>query len=448
MFYRTLLKKLNHWKTDTYRKPLVIRGARQVGKSTVIKMFSKEFDYYISLNLEKSNDAKIFEQTDNVQNILKILFLNNNISPKENDKILLFIDEIQNSSQAIKLLRYFYEEANHIFVIAAGSLLETLLNKQISFPVGRVEYLILRPFTFEEYLLAKDEKIAHELCCSLPFQDFGHDKLLSLFSEYCLIGGMPEIVKTYLETDDLVKTGKIFDNLIATYLEDVEKYSHLQNQITIIRHIIKNSFLLAGERIKFEGFGNSNYKSRDVSECFKILEKTFLVSLVYPTVETKIPIMENIRKSPKLHILDTGLINKFAGLQTHFLNNNLLDNIFEGKIAEHITGQELIALDDSILAKKYFWVREKNQSNAEVDYVIQVDNFVIPIEVKAGKTGRLRSLLEFMDLAPHHFAVRISSNKFSIEKCNTLKGKPFFLLNLPFYLIFKIRDYINILLEK
>jgi len=434
------------WKNNLERKPLILRGARQVGKTTLVKNFSKEFDFFIHLNLDKKEDLNIFEKNDNLETIIQILYLRDNIKLKSSSKILIFIDEIQNSAKAIKFLRYFYEDFNYLYVISAGSLLETVLNNQISFPVGRVEYLFLRPFTFEEFILAKKEENAFEYYNSLPFKDFAHDKLLELFTEYSLIGGMPEIVKKYIETKNLILTSSIFDSLITTYLDDVEKYANNENQTKIIRHIIKNSFLFAGERIKFEGFGNSNYKSKDVGECFRILEKTFLLTLVYPITSTSIPIIENIRKSPKLQVLDTGIINKMAGLQISILSSKSIDNIYGGKIAEHIVGQELLALQKSVLAKNNFWTKENNQSNAEVDYILQINDLLIPVEVKIGKTGKLRSLLEFVDFVEHNFAVRIYSGKLSIEKHKTIKNKEFYLLNLPFYLIGKIYEYCNLLI--
>ncbi|MFA4852254.1 MAG: AAA family ATPase [Bacteroidales bacterium] len=447
MYKRKLTKELLLWKNSATRKPLIIRGARQVGKTTLVEMFSSEFDYFIPLNLDKREDKLIFEKNDNIQTIIQILYLKNNISPTSKDKVLIFIDEIQNSPEAIKLLRYFFEQANHLYVIAAGSLLESILDNQISFPVGRVEYLILRPFSFEEFLMAQQENLALNIFNNFPFQAYGHKKLLDLFVEYCLIGGMPEVVKHYIENKDIVAVGRIFENLIATYIDDVEKYAQNNNQTKIIRHVIYNAVKLAGERIKFEGFASSDYKSKDIGECFRILEKTYLLSLVYPTTKTSIPIIENKRKSPKLHILDTGILNYYAGIQLMILNNDLLDTIFEGKIAEHIVGQELLSLKTSPLSKNIFWVKEKKQSNAEVDYVLQVDNLLIPIEVKLGKTGRLRSLMEFIDLCPHNFALRIYSGIFSVETAKTLKGKEFILLNLPFYLTGKTPDYIKKLIN-
>jgi predicted AAA+ superfamily ATPase len=444
MYRRTAFDKLIIWKNKPNRKPLILRGARQVGKTTLVNMFAKEFDYFININLDKPDDLELFNKNDNIDTIVSILFLKNSIPQNgHNSKILLFIDEIQNSPKTVALLRYFFEEKSHLYVIAAGSLLESIIDNHISFPVGRVEYMVIRPFSFIEYLMAKEKKTEIELINTIPFPEYAHSHLLDLFTEYTLIGGMPEVVKSYIENKDLVQVSEIFDNLITTYLEDVEKYSKNPKQTKIIRHTISNAIKLAGERIKFEGFANSSYKSKDVSESFRILEKTFFLTLIYPTTSTKAPAIENIRKAPKIEILDTGIINKFAEIQIPILSDNNIDKVFEGKIAEHITGQELLAMQTNILAKNIFWVKEKNQSNAEVDYILQINSLLIPVEVKRGKTGRLRSLMEFIDLAPHNFAVRVYSGNLSLEKAKTTRGKSFTLLNLPFYLLPKIKEYIK-----
>ncbi len=447
MYKRKLTAELNRWKIDSGRKPLIIRGARQVGKTSLVKMFSTGFDFFIHLNLDKNEDQQIFEKNDKLTTILQVLYLKENISPGIDSKVLIFIDEIQNSPKAIKLLRYFYEEAPHLYVIAAGSLLESILDSQISFPVGRVEYLILRPFSFEEYLEAKQEIAALDLYNKPYFPEYGHKKLLDLFVEYCLIGGMPEVVKHYIGHQNLVAVGRIFENLITTYSDDVEKYARNEGQRKVIRHIIHNAIMLAGDRIKFEGFASSNYKSKDIGEGFRILEKTFFLSLVYPTTNTLLPLIENRRKSPKLHILDTGILNYFAGIQLMILNNELIDTVFEGKIAEHIVGQELLSLKSNVLAGNHFWIKEKKQSNAEVDFILVINNLLIPIEVKLGKTGRLRSLMEYIDLCPHNYGVRIYSGELRIEKVCTLKGKEFILMNLPFYLTGKAPEYIRSLIN-
>ncbi len=441
--HRTLLRELESWKNDPHRKPLIIRGARQVGKTTLIRMFAESFDHSIHLNLDKRADRQIIENHDDIQTILQLLLLREKITIGAGQSILLFIDEIQSSPTAVELLRYLYEEAGHWHVIAAGSLLESILGHQITFPVGRVEYRMLRPFSFSEYLMAAGEDAACKLLDTIPFPSYGHDRLLQLFHEYTLIGGMPEVVSLYLQNRDLVKTGQLFDSLITTYEDDVEKYAAQESERKIIRHIIHNAQKLAGERIHFEGFANSNYKSREVSEGFRTLTKTFLISLVYPTTHTILPIISNLRKAPRLHVLDTGIMNYFAGIQFSLLNNEHIDNVYEGRVVEHIVGQELLTVSSAVSLVNHFWVREKKQSNAEVDYVLQHDDLLIPLEVKSGKTGRLRSLMAFIDAAPHDFGVRISSAPLHIEQVKTLNGKRFTLVNLPIYLTSRCKEYIS-----
>ena len=193
MFKRKILDELNKWKDKSDRKPLVIRGARQVGKTTVVNLFSKQFDKYIYLNLENSEDREIFENNLSFDKLLEAIFFLKNVK-KNSGTILIFIDEIQNVSNAVTQLRYFYENAKDLFVISAGSLLETLLDKNINFPVGRVEYLVLKPLSFEEFLLAIGETPAVEMLNTIPLPDFAHKKLLGLFHRFVLIGGMPEVV--------------------------------------------------------------------------------------------------------------------------------------------------------------------------------------------------------------------------------------------------------------
>ncbi|MBU0765048.1 MAG: DUF4143 domain-containing protein, partial [Bacteroidetes bacterium] len=212
---------------------------------------------------------------------------------------------------------------------------------------------------------------------------------------------------------------------------------------SVIRHVIQSSLRLAGERIKFEGFGDSNYKSKDISEAFRTLERTYLISLVYPTTNVQVPLTENRKKSPKLHTVDTGILNYYAGIQVKLLSGAGIDTVFEGKVAEHIVGQELLAIHPSPLYRNVFWVRDKKQSGAEIDYIIQHNSLLIPVEVKRGKTGKLRSLMEFMDACPHGYAVRIYSGKLSIDKVKTFAGKDFLILNLPFYLTGRIREYLH-----
>jgi len=447
MFDRAIVKELEKWAQKARRKPLVLRGARQVGKTTAVEIFSKQFEQYIYLNLEISSERKLFEKNYTIEELVQAIFFEKN-KKKCKGRTLIFIDEIQNSPHAVSMLRYFYEFAKDFFVIAAGSLLESLIDRQISFPVGRVEYLYMKPLTFSEYITAIGDNSLIEVLNQIPCPDFAHEKLLKRFYRYTLIGGMPEIASVYCQAQNVVELKPVYEGLLRSYLDDVEKYARNNTLARVMRHAIESSFYSAGTRIRFEGFGRSRYKSREMSEALKTLEKAMLIYLMYPTTETNLPIVVDHKKSPRLHLVDTGLINYFVGLQKELFGTQNLNSVYEGKIAEHIVGQELLAGSRTFIEKVQFWVREKKQSNAQVDYIIPFESYVIPVEVKTGKAGRLRSMHEFIDRAPHNYAVRVYSGKLKLDIVKTIKGKKFFLLNLPFYLTGRIKRYLRWLLEE
>lgn len=441
MFYRNQLQSLRKWAQQKDRKPLVLRGARQVGKTTLVELFAKEFDQYIYLNLEKEEEQNLFNASYNIPKLIDAIFFLKN-EKKGQEKTLLFIDEIQNSSNAIASLRYFYEEAKDLYVIAAGSLLETMLDVKISFPVGRVDFMAVRPVSFGEFLLAMGEKQSYDILQELPVPEYAHQKLLQLFKDYTIIGGMPEIVKDYAQYKDLSRLGKIYDRLLISYEEDVEKYAQNNSMEKVIRHIVNTAFKYAGSRITFENFGKSQFRSRESGEAFRILEKTMILKLFYPVTNSQLPLNEKTSFSPKLQMLDTGLVNHTAGLSRELFLSEFIDDNFKGKIAEHIVGQVLMTLSESVRHQLNFWVAG-SKSQAEIDFVWPHKDLLIPVEVKSGATGRLRSLHSFMDQAPHQYAIRIYSGNFKTEEAATIKGKKFTLINLPFYMTHLIEQVLE-----
>jgi predicted AAA+ superfamily ATPase len=443
MFDRIIFTELEKWLTKSNRKPLVIRGARQVGKTTVVGQFSKKFKQYIYLNLELAVDRKPFEEFTTIELLVQSLFFIKNQSLTQRNDTLLFIDEIQEVPEALNILRYFYEDQPGIAVIAAGSMLETLFDKNISFPVGRVEYMVLRPVSFPEFLSAMDEREAINYLQQVPAPTFTHDKLIQLFHTYALIGGMPEVIKEYSENKDLLELSSIFDSLITAYLDDVEKYAGTNAQALHIGHAIRASFGQAGQRIKFEGFGNSPYRSRDMGEALRTLEKALLIELIYPSSDVKLPLLPDYRKSPRLQVLDTGMLNYFAGIQTEILGTDDLNKVYQGTLIEHLVGQELLATQFKSLSALHFWVREKTTSSAEVDYVVPFEGQLIPVEVKSGAEGKLKSLHMFMDLSPHNMAIRFYAGSLHITDAVTPGGKKYKLLNLPYYLVSQIENYLT-----
>jgi hypothetical protein len=261
---------------------------------------------------------------------------------------------------------------------------------------------------------------------------------MGLFKKYLTIGGMPQVVETYARNQDLTALTPIYESLISSYIGDVEKYAPTSSQVQYIRHIIGTAFEQAGSRITVENFGGSSYKFREMKEAFNTLEKTLLFKLVYPATQETIPAVPKLSLKPRLHTLDTGLINYSTNMVKDLLISDDITDVYRGRIAEHIVGQELLAMSDSVMNRLMFWVRDKKQSSAEIDYLYQYNGKLIPIEVKSGSIGKLRSLHQFMDSAPHTFAVRVYQGEYLVQKAKTIAGKEFTLLNLPFYLVHRI----------
>jgi predicted AAA+ superfamily ATPase len=443
MYERQIIDELLKWKNAPVRKPLVLRGARQTGKTTVVDLFSREFEQYISMNLERPRDAENFANNHSAEDILQSVFLQYHKDFGKRSATLLFIDEIQQSAAAVAMLRYFYEEYPELHVIAAGSSLESIFDKGVNFPVGRVEYRILHPFSFAEFLAAVGENQALELYNTIPLPAFAHTKLLSLFHLYTLIGGMPEVVKTYVEHRDLTALQPVYESLLATYFDDAEKYASNQSQIQLMRHAVKSVFYEAGTRISYAGFGASAYNSKEMGETLRTLEKMFLINLVFPTTQTQPPYKPDIKKSPRLHVVDTGMLNFFSGLQTELIGTKDLNALYKGKISEHIVGQEFLAAKYNVFNELHFWVRDKKQSVAETDFLFQHDGRMFPVEVKSGTSGKLRSLHQYLDTSETDFAVRLYAGNIALEEHQTIGGKNFKLLNLPYFLSGKLDDYLT-----
>lgn len=443
MFERRIFKRLLEWKDSPYRKPLVLRGARQVGKTTVIKQLSAHYDQSIYLNLETKADQAIFTNRASIREIVDALFFIKE-RRQDNGKTLIFMDEIQGSPEAIDSLRYFYEEYPHYHVVAAGSLLEAVFEPKIKFPVGRVDYMVLHPFSYEEFLWAMGEEQATEQYNKVPIASFAHERLLQLFHLYVLVGGMPEAVMRYMETRDLVAVRPVYESLLQGYIDDVEKYARNSSQAQVIRYAITSCFREAGARIKFQGFGASTYNSREMGEALRTLQKARLLELLYPTTQITLPYAPDMKKSPRLQVLDTGLLNFFAGVQKDVFTSRDLNDVYQGRIIEHITGQELTSNNDEMFRNLLFWVRDKQGTTSELDYLFIKDGVAFAVEVKSGKSGKLRSLHQYAEMARPELAVRLYAGHFQIDHLKTLSGHSFRLMNLPYYLSGKLKEYLEL----
>ncbi|RPH30540.1 MAG: DUF4143 domain-containing protein [Bacteroidales bacterium] len=440
MIDRIAYKQLLEWKKSTNRKPLLIRGARQVGKTTLVREFAKEFSHYIELNLERDADRMLFEM-DDVNKILNTAYLLKGKSV-DNRPTLFFIDEIQESPKAIHKLRYFYEDRPDIYIIAAGSLLEFALKKVSSFPVGRVSYLYLSPLNFDEYLLALKHQQAIDALNTVPLPDYAHQTLLNLFHEYAVIGGMPEVVSSYLKHKNISQLSSIYKQLWQAYKDDAEKYSKNDTERRIIRHTIDTAPYEL-DRITFEGFGKSNYRSREVGEVIRSLDLSGIIRLIYPSTCLEPPIIADLKKRPRLQFLDVGLLNNILLIQGELLSVSDMNNFHKGKIIQQLVTQQLVSIEETSRYSPHFWVREEKDSNSEVDLIYQYGKYLIPIEIKSGKQGKLRSLHQFIERSQHPYAIRMHAGGFSIEKVKTPSGKSYFLMNLPYFLATKLPKYLE-----
>ncbi|RLD12866.1 nuclease [candidate division KSB1 bacterium] len=389
---RFIDKKLLNWKTSELRKPLILRGARQVGKTYSVLQFGKNhFSGNVHvIDFEKNLDVcPIFENNLNITRILAELelFLNASITPGED---LLFFDEIQNCPRALMALRYFYEDLPELHVIAAGSLLEFAL-KAVSFPVGRVQFMEMYPLTFNEFLWATGkEKLVKLLTEPEPtLSETAHRLLLQNVKKYFLVGGMPEAVRVYSETQNYKRVFEIQEQLIDTFRQDFSKYAPFADK-RCLNAVLLNTARSVGQRIKYNRLAEG-FTSPTIKRAFDLLQMARIVYKIPAASPAGLPLgaSANERKF-KASFLDIGLMQFISGIKIHeeFNKEDLLA-IYNGALAEQFVAQQLIACNKGEL---YFWAREAKSSSAEVDFLTVSNGQICPIEVKSGKAGRLKSL--------------------------------------------------------
>lgn len=433
MFDRIAIQYLRQWAEKEERKPLVLRGARQVGKTTLVRLFAREFDTFIYMNLEEKENAELFAANYSFEDLLAGIYLKANVLQDPSMRTLIFIDEIQNEPKAVQILRYFYEKRPDIYVIAAGSLLESLMGRHISFPVGRVEYMALHPCTFVEFLRAMGQNLMADSIEKVSLPASLHLSAMEWYKKYMIVGGLPEAVANYAEYKDIVRLNGVFNSLLSGYRDDVEKYASKPKEQDAIRYILNYGWTAAGHRIQFAKFTGSTFKAAEAGNAFRTLEKTLLLELVYPQTTASFPILPDLKKSPKLLWLDTGLVNYVAGMQEELLFSKDTDELWNGDIAEHIVGQELLGSSVTFGEKRMFWVRDAKNSQAEVDFLIRYKSHLLPIEVKTGNNAKLRSLHLFMDESKEKVALRLWNGPMTSDVVTTQKGKVFTLFNIPLY---------------
>ena len=443
--YRRQFNDLLEWlgSTNEKRKPLIIRGARQVGKSTLVELFCKQQGLAMTMvNLEKTPSLLPAFQRKNVKDIIEeISFLDDAKLDQKNP--LIFLDEIQAMPPALSCLRYFYEEAS-IPVIAAGSLLDfTLSDDAYSMPVGRVDYLNMGPMTFLEFLVATGEdKIASYLekfTLGQNLLDSVHEKLLELMRIYLFTGGMPEAVATYAQTRDYKRVSKVHLSILDTYKEDFAKYGGKRDK-NRMRAVFEYCGRNVGKKIKYSNI-DVGVSGRIIREDIELLTRAKVVHKVCHSSANGVPVQaEEDQDKFKLLFLDGGLSLAMSGLSyKHVKSSSLNSLIDEGSIAEQFAGQHLLTLMyDRANRSLNYWMREKKSANAEVDYVFSVGSSIVPIEIKAGASGSLKSLHQFMHEKKLKLAVRFwSGSPQRDELCVTLstgEKVAYTLLSFPLYM--------------
>lgn len=455
---RNVIKYLETWKNDLdsgrgSRKPLIIRGARQVGKTHVVRDFAKAyFSQFINLNLERDDDRRLFKGVSDATTFIKVLELKakHKIIPGQT---LLFMDEIQQSEIALKQLRYLYEEMPNLHVLAAGSLLDVFIAKnKLETPVGRVEYCYMYPLTFDEFLKATGNQLILEQLSEPSLNDTfstaEHEVFGKIFMEYALIGGMPEIVYNYISGETPQGLDRNYESLMTGYLDDIGKYaSSAQSQY--LRHCLENAPRSVGMQIAYNHFAESDFRSREISAAFDTLDLAQLVTRVFSSRSLALPLVQNRRKAPKLLFLDLGLVNYKLGQRENISSFATLENVYQGQLSEQIVGQALLALGDASQEKLAYWYRDKKGSNAEVDYLISFMGQLFPIEVKAGSSQKLHSLNVMIDElykipgATPPLALRVYSGKLTRTDLKTNHGNRYHLVSLPYYLLFNVRKLIS-----
>jgi uncharacterized protein len=435
-------------------KPLIIRGARQTGKTFIVREFAKEnYKYFFQLNLEKEEHKRLFENDTDAKKQLRILetYFAQKIVDHES---LIFIDEIQNSKSAIQMLRYFFEELPNLHIIAAGSLLEIMLKElDLSFPVGRVQYLYMHPVTFDEYLKTFEEKIYQELSnidTDSKIEEIQHRIYLEKVQEYALIGEMPEMLTTYLSRKSLVDAESVYESLTQSFFDDISKYSNGESA-KYIRHVLYTLPANIGQEIIYKGFGGSAYGSREMSQAFETLELVGLLSRVISARSVALPLVSNFRKRTKLIYLDIGLANFALKQKQPFffgLSKTALENVYKGGIAEQFVGQSLISCGIENNKKPHYWYRDKAGSTAEVDFLVAANNQLIPLEVKNSNEKLMRSLQLFIDesyinKSSCRLAIRAGVKPLALEMQLTREGNRYNLMHLPFYLFWRLENLVS-----
>ena len=414
---RIIDKELENWRNQHDRKPLLLRGARQVGKSSAVRHFAKSFDHFVEVNFDENPEfATLFEKSISPAELCEQLALLLN-TPIVEGKTLVFFDEIQSCIPAISTLRYFYEKMPQLHVIAAGSLLEFALSEVPSYGVGRVRSIFLYPLSFREFLMANGEVglinfvMGSGFSAELPA--LIHEKLNHYLKKFLVIGGMPEVVSAYVRNGDMLEVQRIIDDLVISIQADFAKFRDRVPALRI-REVFSSVVQQVGNKFTYT-FGNTNLSNIQIKQALDLLT---LAGIIYPVTHSSsngLPLGAEINvKMRKFLLFDTGIFQRILGLNmAEMLLENDFSVINKGNIAELYVGLELIK-NTSCYENwdLHYWQRESKNAQSEVDYVVQNKGLILPIEVKSGTKGAMQSLYRFIEEKKVPTGIRTSLENF------------------------------------
>ena len=425
MYYERIIDQhLSEWAARPVRKPVLLRGARQVGKSTAVRHLGESFKYFVEINLEKQPDyIGLFKKDLDVKRIVPQMAAMCG-TPIIANETLLFIDEIQESQEAIMALRYFKEDMPDLHVVAAGSLLEFVLDDIPTFGVGRIHSMYMFPMTFDEFLQANGEQLLldarRQANADSPLPTPLHDKLVGLVRTFMLVGGMPESVAKWAETHDYLQCQEVQDDIITGYEADFPKYKKKVDPQLLIA-TMRSAATQATNKFVYSQVAGG-YKTAEVKKALDLLIKAGILIPVTHTDGNGLPLGDEADESyRKMLLLDTGLMLRLlnmsmgdiSSITTHILTATAADLVNKGPMAEMLAGLEVLHyLSPNIRHDLFYWVRQAKNSLAEIDYLLSRDMKVLPLEVKAGVQGGMKSLWDFMRDKELSQAIRCSLENF------------------------------------
>jgi hypothetical protein len=419
---------------------MVLRGARQTGKSSSVREFGRSFDLFLELNLERHEDLALVRACRSAEDLLAALGARANLE-RFPERTLLFLDEIQEAAEAVGWLRFLHEDHPDLFVIAAGSLLEVRLeDRGLSFPVGRVTFRTLRPLSFREFLVAAGkavlaQRLAEGIASEEGIAPVLHHQALALLRDYLMVGGMPEAVVRWLETGSVAAARQMHADLWQALAEDIQKYGRGGDtrEIEAAFASLKHHY---GLRFRYENFA-PGFHTRPMKSALGKLEGALLVTRVWPTNSLRLPLEVRPRMAPKLLPLDVGLAGYSMGTGFQDLRTLPIDHVLEGRLAEMFAGQQLLTSLADVTQPLCFWVTESQTGNAETDFLVPGPRGPVPVEVKAGAAGALKSLHRFLYRAGLDLGVRLHSGPLGVERLSVQMADrrlEYRLLSLPLYL--------------